>query len=100
MPSFESLPNVKMLLILFLQKMFKKECRFNDATMILHMNLNIIENGEHTNKIDLQHFNLDIKKPLWLKDDCHKHKTLQKQKTKTQQGKKITKNANLNIIQD
>jgi hypothetical protein len=24
MPSFESLPNVKMLLILFLQKMFKK----------------------------------------------------------------------------
>jgi len=30
--------------------------------MILHMNLNIIENGEHINKIDLQHWNLDIKK--------------------------------------
>jgi hypothetical protein len=29
--------------------------------MILHMNLNIIENGEHTNKIDLQHWNLDKK---------------------------------------
>jgi hypothetical protein len=70
--------------------------------MILHMNLNIIENGEHTNKIDLQHWNLDIKKITMAKRWLSRAQNITKTRIKTnpQQGKKITKNANLSLIQN
>jgi len=51
--------------------------------MILHMNLNIIENGEHTNKIDLQHWNLDIKKIAMAKRWLSRAQNITKTRIKT-----------------
>jgi len=70
--------------------------------MILHMNPNIIENGEHTNETYLQHWNLDIKKTTMAKRWLSWAQKITKTRIKTnpQQGNKITKNANLSLIQD